>query len=140
MCSSDLVERVDKGVIDTKDMSVVQAFLNECNEYLEKWAAAHPFAELAAGMARSGAVHGAVFDVTDIVNNEHYQARGDLVRVEDGDFGSVLMQGVIPKFAGREHKVNHAGRALGADNAEVYGRYLGYDEAQLQQLKKEGVL
>jgi crotonobetainyl-CoA:carnitine CoA-transferase CaiB-like acyl-CoA transferase len=135
-----LVERVDQGVMDTGDMAIVQAFLNECNVHLEEWASQRPYAELAADMAKSGAVHGAVFDVSDIVSNEHYQARDDLIRVEDSTFGSVLMQGVIPKFPGREHKVAHAGRALGANNEEVYREMLGLSDEQIRRFKEEGVM
>jgi len=91
-------------------------------------------------MAESGAVHGPVFDISDIAKNEHFKAREDLIRVSDNDFGTIQMQGIVLKFPGREHKVAHTGRPRGADNASVYGEVLGYSDDVIAQLKAEGVL
>ena len=138
--ADELVRRIDTGIMDNKDMSAIFAFLTECDTYLAQWALQRPYVELAKAMAESGAVHGPIYDVSDIVKNEHYKARDDLIRVEDNDFGSVLMQGVVPKFAGREHKVAHTGRPRGADNATVYSELLGISEDALKQLQSEGVI
>ncbi|MSQ73965.1 MAG: CoA transferase [Betaproteobacteria bacterium] len=138
--AEELVRRIDTGIMDNKDMAVIFAFLTECDLYLAHWALERPYSELAKAMADSGAVHGPVFDVSDIVKNEHFNAREDLIRVPDNDFGSVLMQGVVPKFSDREHKVAHTGRPRGADNSAVYGELMGFSEDTINQLKVEGVL
>ncbi len=61
-------------------------------------------------------VAGPVLDIRDIVKDPHYLARENIVSVQDDDFGSVRMQGVVPKFSSTPGEVRHAGRALGADN------------------------
>jgi len=137
-CADELVKRIDTGIMD-RDMPTIVAFLNECNAHIEAWAATRPYAEVAKSMAESGAVNGPVFDAADIANNAHYQARGDLIRVPDHDFGPMLMQGVVPKFPGREHTVTHAGRARGADNASVY-EAMGLSTEEMEKLKAEGVI
>jgi crotonobetainyl-CoA:carnitine CoA-transferase CaiB-like acyl-CoA transferase len=114
--ADELVRRIDTGIMD-KDMPTIQTFLNECNSYIEAWALTQPYAAVAKSMTEAGAVNGAVFDAADIVQNEHFAARGDLIRVPDTDFGSVLMQGVVPKFPGRDHQVSHTGSPRGSDNA-----------------------
>ena len=81
-----------------------------------------------------------VLDIRDIMKDPHYLARGNIVSVPDGDFGTVRMQGVVPKFSGTPGEVRHSGRALGADNVEVYRGLLGLTEAQYEALVREGII
>ena len=138
--ADELVRKLDTGIMDTADAAGIFAFLTECDTFLAEWARQRPLAELTKAMTETGAVHGNVFDVSDIVKNEQFKAREDLIRVPDNDFGTIQMQGIVPKFPGREHKVAHTGRPRGADNASVYGEFFGYSEDTLKQLKAEGVL
>jgi hypothetical protein len=50
------------------------------------------------------------------------------------------MQGVVPKLPARNHVVGHAGRSKGQDNVAVYSQLMGLGEADLRQLKDEGVV
>jgi crotonobetainyl-CoA:carnitine CoA-transferase CaiB-like acyl-CoA transferase len=85
-------------------------------------------------------VAGPVLDIRDIMKDPHYLARGNIVSVPDEDFGTVRMQGVVPKFAGTPGEVRHSGRALGADNLEIYRGLLGLTEAQYEDLVREGII
>jgi crotonobetainyl-CoA:carnitine CoA-transferase CaiB-like acyl-CoA transferase len=85
-------------------------------------------------------VAGPVLDIRDIVKDPQYLARENIVAVRDDDFGTVRMQGVVPKFARTPGEVRHSGRALGADNAEVYQELLGLTAAQVDELRREGII
>lgn len=137
--ASDLCAQIDAGVMD-RPMEEVQAFLAACNVHLEAWTCARNYAELVADLAAAGAVHGPVYDVSDIVKDPHYLARNDVIDVPDDDFGSIRMQGVVPKFHGRTHVVRHAGRGRGADNATIYRDLLGLTAEDLATLEKEEVI
>jgi len=137
--ATELCARIDAGVME-RPMSEVQAFLTDCDVHLGAWARARPYAELVADLVAAGAVHGPVYDVADIVADPHYLARGDVIEVPDDDLGTIRMQGVVPKFPGRDHKVKHAGRRRGANNAEVYRELLGLGADDLARLEKEGVI
>jgi crotonobetainyl-CoA:carnitine CoA-transferase CaiB-like acyl-CoA transferase len=50
------------------------------------------------------------------------------------------MQGVVPRFLGTPGEVRHAGRALGADNVEVFTQLLGLTTDELKALQEEGVI
>jgi formyl-CoA transferase len=135
----DLVARLDAGVMH-EPPAAVEAFLVACNEVLTGWAARHTYDELARLLTEAGAVFNRVYDSKDIVDDPHYAARGDLVRVPDDDFESILMHGVVPKFPGREHTIDHAGRGRGADNLTFYTERLGLTREALGALQADGVI
>lgn len=85
-------------------------------------------------------VAGPVLDIADIARDPHYAARGNIVAVDDEDFGQVRMQGVVPRFAATPGEVRHAGRALGADNERFYRGELGLSEEAYAALIAEGVV
>lgn len=85
-------------------------------------------------------VAGPVLDIRDIVKDPQYIARENIVSVHDDDFGSVRMQGVVPKFSNTPGEVRHSGRALGADNEEVFRDVLGLTDRQFQELVQEGII
>jgi crotonobetainyl-CoA:carnitine CoA-transferase CaiB-like acyl-CoA transferase len=85
-------------------------------------------------------VAGPVLDIRDIVNDPQYVARQNIVSVPDDDFGSVRMQGVVPRFVGTPGEVRHAGRSLGADNEDVYMNMLGLSQDELAELEREGIV
>lgn len=89
---------------------------------------------------RADVVAGPVYDVRDIFSDPHYAARGNIVRVPDDDFGEVSMQGVTPRFVCTPGEVRHSGRALGADNREIFVGELGLDQAQFTRLQEQGVI
>ena len=62
------------------------------------------------------------------------------MRAPDDRWGSVLMQGIVPKFPARDHTIKHAGRDRGADNKAVYSEMMGYTEADLEGLRRGGIL
>ncbi|GAA3521161.1 CoA transferase [Aeromicrobium panaciterrae] len=137
--SVPLLTLLDEGVLGTGEKKVVQ-FIDDCDRALAQWASSLPFAEVEAGLDQSGVVHERVFTVADIVVDEHYLARNDVVTIEDPHLGQLRMPGIVPKFSGFDHQVRHAGRAIGADNAEIYGKRLGLSESRLGELRDAGVI
>jgi crotonobetainyl-CoA:carnitine CoA-transferase CaiB-like acyl-CoA transferase len=68
------------------------------------------------------------------------QARGNVIRVDDDELGSVRMQGVVPRLSETPGEVRHAGQTLGASNESVYGELLGLGRQQLDELRRDGVI
>jgi crotonobetainyl-CoA:carnitine CoA-transferase CaiB-like acyl-CoA transferase len=89
---------------------------------------------------KADVVAGPVLDIADIVDDPHYRARENIVSVPDDDFGVVRMQGVVPKFGETPGAVRHAGRALGADNREIFIGEFGLSESEFAALQAEGVI
>ena len=118
----------------------VEAFLWECDAHIKHFVKDRDYAEIAEALTSHGAVFQLVYSVEDIFKDEQFAAREDLVSVPDQMLGEIVMQGIVPKFAGRGHRVREAGHGVGAHNSEVYGRLLNLSEAELADLSASGVI
>ena len=68
---------------------------------------------------------GPVYSIDEIFGDPQYQARENLVTLDDSRAGSITMPNVCPRLSDTPGKVKWAGRALGADTAEVLKDWLG---------------
>jgi crotonobetainyl-CoA:carnitine CoA-transferase CaiB-like acyl-CoA transferase len=81
-----------------------------------------------------------IYSIADVFADPHFQARETIVAVPDEELGPLRIQTVVPRFSATPGGIDRAGPALGADNAEVYGEWLGLDAAALARLKAAGVI
>jgi crotonobetainyl-CoA:carnitine CoA-transferase CaiB-like acyl-CoA transferase len=107
---------------------------------LAEWFVRHDSKDILELFDRSHVVAGLVYDVRDIFEDPQYAARNNIVDVPDIDFGTVRMQGVVPKFSRTPGTVRKSGGALGQDNDAVYREQLGLSRAELSELEAEGVI
>lgn len=112
----------------------------ELDAIIAKWFIQRDCADVMALFDQAEVVAGPVYDIRDIVKDPHYQARRNIVDVEDDDFGSVRMQGVVPRFVETPGQVRHSGRHLGADNRSIFMDTLGLTEDEFNSLQSEGVI
>jgi crotonobetainyl-CoA:carnitine CoA-transferase CaiB-like acyl-CoA transferase len=114
--------------------------VEELDAIMGGWIGARTLDEVTALLRENSVPVGPVFDVSDIVANPHAQARNMVVESPDGDGPPLKMEGVFPKMTGTPGTVHHAGREMGADNAEIFEQRLGLSSAALAALKNEGVI
>jgi crotonobetainyl-CoA:carnitine CoA-transferase CaiB-like acyl-CoA transferase len=81
-----------------------------------------------------------VNSIAQIFADPHFIAREALVSVDDPELGPVRMQNVVPRFRDAPGAVTSTGPALGADNDEIYGAWLGLTAAELAALRAEGTI
>jgi crotonobetainyl-CoA:carnitine CoA-transferase CaiB-like acyl-CoA transferase len=81
-----------------------------------------------------------VYNVRDILADEHVHAREMLVEVDDDDLGPLRMHNVFPYMSETPGTVRSAGPALGADNFEIFGDGLGLSADALDALRDAGVI
>jgi crotonobetainyl-CoA:carnitine CoA-transferase CaiB-like acyl-CoA transferase len=73
-----------------------------------------------------------VNNVEDVVNDEHINARENIVALEDAELGAPLrMQNVVGKLSRTPGAIRHTGPRLGEHNREVLVDLLGFDEAEV---------
>jgi crotonobetainyl-CoA:carnitine CoA-transferase CaiB-like acyl-CoA transferase len=81
-----------------------------------------------------------VYGADQLLADEHLRARGTFLEVDDPEFGPVTVQGPVAQFSETPGRVQHLGRALGADNDTVLGGLLGIDAERLARLRQAGVI
>jgi len=81
-----------------------------------------------------------IYSIKDIFEDPHYQARGDIIEIEDRTIGRVKMQGVFPRFSLTPGQVYRSAPELGEHNEEIYQGLLGLSEEELEALKRERII
>jgi crotonobetainyl-CoA:carnitine CoA-transferase CaiB-like acyl-CoA transferase len=87
-----------------------------------------------------GVPAGRIRTVPEVCESEHLRARGMLVALPHAKAGTVKMMGVPIRLHGTPGKARTAAPVLGADTAAVLTRVLGFRRADVQRLRKAGVL
>jgi crotonobetainyl-CoA:carnitine CoA-transferase CaiB-like acyl-CoA transferase len=113
---------------------------DEINGIVAAWVAAHTSAELQAILERYEVPFGVAYSVADIFADPHVAARAAIETVDDPTIGPVRMQGVYPHFSRTPGRIARGAPALGSDNEAVYKGLLGLDDAELDELAREGVI
>ncbi len=112
---------------------------DELDAAVAAWIGARNRDDVLAAFAAADAAIAPVYDVVDLLNDPQVRARGTIVDVPDEDLGHVKMQNVMFRLLETPGRIRWPGRRLGQDNHAVYGE-LGLDEADLEELRQQGVI
>jgi formyl-CoA transferase len=115
---------------------------DELDKIIGDWASAKLPAEIITELGEAGVISGPINTVAEVVNDPQLRARGMLVEHFDERIGrSVLGPGVVPQLSATPGTVRNAGPARpGQHNQEIYGGLLEKSDAEIDQLRTEGVL
>ncbi|MCO8268291.1 CaiB/BaiF CoA transferase family protein (plasmid) [Haloferax prahovense] len=114
--------------------------VDELDAIIQDWMDDHSREEVLAAFEEADATLAPVYNVEDILNDEHYAAREAFLTVDDPDLGEAVVQNAFPKFSETPGRVDHLGPSLGEHNDAVYRDRLGYDESVLSDLEAEDVI
>ena len=81
-----------------------------------------------------------VYATSDIIADEHYAARDQIVHVPSEQHGDLAQPGIVPRLSKTPGQVKHRAPTLGEHNQEIYGGMLGVSDEELQQLSTDGVI
>lgn len=77
----------------------------------------------------------------DVLRREHWKERKTFVRMDDPHYGEVLVPNSSFKSMSRTPgRIKWVCRPIGADNEQVYGKYLGMGRGALGELKNRGIV
>ena len=110
------------------------------NEELQGWLGQHDLNETMSQPIPAGGVVGPVYDAPEIIADPHYQAREDIIDIDDPQLGKTKMLGVVPKFSETPGSVEHAGPTIGEHNQHIYGSWLGLGEDELGEMSEQGTI
>lgn len=114
--------------------------LGEIDKCIGDWVSKKTANEVQRTFDKFGAVVGPVYSVEDILNDEQYKARDSVIEVPDNELGKFKMQGLVAKFSRTPGRVDMGGQRMGESNNEIYTKFLGISEKELDNLKKDGVI
>ncbi|WP_299776317.1 CaiB/BaiF CoA-transferase family protein [uncultured Pseudoteredinibacter sp.] len=111
---------------------------DEIDQILSGWCSARPINEVLAVMAEQRVPAGPIYNVEDMLEDPHYQARGMFERVEiDGK--PLDIPAILPKLDRTPGGTEWVGPELGEHNDEVL-QQLGIGVEELARLKASGVI
>jgi crotonobetainyl-CoA:carnitine CoA-transferase CaiB-like acyl-CoA transferase len=80
-----------------------------------------------------------VYEIDQLLDDEHVQARGIIVEAPDDEAGSVLMHNVIPRLSNTPGKLRHPAPALGQHTRDLL-HGMGYSAERIAALAADGVI
>jgi formyl-CoA transferase len=114
-------------------------FNDEIEAMVEAWTEKRTKHEVMEILAGAGIPCGAVLDSAEVLADKHLRQRGFIVELEHPARGAYPMPANPVRLSDSPTEVVRA-PLLGEHNAEVYGKLLGCGEAELEALRRDGVI
>ena len=114
-------------------------FVDEIDAMIEAWTEQRTKHEALEILAGRGIPCGAVLDSNEVLADKHLRQRGFIVELEHPRRGTYPMPTNPVRLSDSPTEVVRA-PLLGEHNAEIYGKLLGLGEAELEALRKDGVV
>jgi formyl-CoA transferase len=114
--------------------------IEEVDGIVGAWIGARDLDEVLAKFEEAEAAIGPAYDIAQIFEDPQYQARNDIIEIEDEDLGPIRMSNAFPFLSKTPAKIRHPGQRLGQSNDEVYANELGLSADDIATLKKDGVI
>jgi len=113
--------------------------IDACDGIVAAWIAQRTLADAMAVFEAAEVTATPIYEIDQLLDDPHVQARGVLVEAPDDEAGSVLMHNVIPRLSETPGRLRAAAPVLGQHTRSVL-ESIGYDAARLEALKAEGVI
>jgi succinyl-CoA:(S)-malate CoA-transferase subunit A len=83
---------------------------------------------------------GKLNSIADIFADPHFQARGDLLEMEEEGLGKVVIPGVVPTLSETPGRVTNLGPRLGEATYEVMRELLDLTAAEIASLRQQRII
>ena len=113
--------------------------IDECDGAVAAFIAARTLDENMAIFQAAEVTASPVYEIDQLIDDEHIQARGVLVEAPDDEMGSVLMHNVIPRLSGTPGRIRRPAPTLGQHTREMLVA-IGYSAEQIAALATDGVI
>ncbi len=116
------------------------AHMEEAEALVRDWTSRLPKADVVAIARRYRIPCAPVRTVDEVMRDPHMHQRGFLEQVDHPDFGEVTLPGMPLRLHGAGLVAPVPSVGLGAHNAEVFGGMLGLPPAEIEALRRDGVI
>lgn len=113
---------------------------DDLDAWVGGWIGERPLAVVVSEFERVGAALAPIYTVEDLMNDPHVIERDIITTIDDEDLGPLKMQNVMFRMSETPGGIAYGGRALGADNEEIYVKELGRSIDEIDRLRAEGTL
>ncbi len=114
-------------------------FIDEIDDIIEAWTEKRTKQEVMGTLAGAGIPCGAVLDSAEVLADPHLRQRGFITNLQHPTRGTYPMPGNPVRLSASPTDVMRA-PLLGEHNGEVYGTLLGLGDAELDALRRDGVI
>lgn len=114
--------------------------VEELNKGVADWILSKPVEEICRLLDEAKLAYSFIYSVADMLEDEHYKARGTITEVQDPKIGPIRMTGVVPRFSNAPAKPISPAPDLGDCNEEIYSGMLGLSAQELERLSAEEVI
>jgi crotonobetainyl-CoA:carnitine CoA-transferase CaiB-like acyl-CoA transferase len=113
--------------------------IDACDAIVADWIGERTLAENMAVFEAAEVTATPIYEIDQLLDDPHVQARGVFVEAPDDEAGSVLMHNVIPRLSETPGRLRSAAPSLGQHTRSVL-ESIGYDAARLAALAADGVI
>ncbi len=110
------------------------------NGLVSQWMSKRTLPEVIATTRDGGVPCAQIYSIREIFEDPQYKARGNLLEVNDPRAGDLVVPAPMPRLSETPPTFRHAGRSLGADNAEVYSSLLAMSPSDLAAAVADNVI
>jgi crotonobetainyl-CoA:carnitine CoA-transferase CaiB-like acyl-CoA transferase len=114
--------------------------IEEVDGMVADWIKQRDQKEVLAAFEEAEAAIGPSYDIAQIFEDPQYQARNDIVSLDDTELGKIRMTGAFPVMSETPAEIRHAGPRKGQHNDEIYKEEIGLSDNELTALQKDGVI
>lgn len=104
------------------------------------WTMSHSLVEIEALLDEAGVPASRIFNMEDIFQDPHYQAREMIVQPHDPVIGPVAMANVVPRLSRTPGAVNWPGHEVGEDTQTVLQAELGLTDEEIESLERSSII
>jgi crotonobetainyl-CoA:carnitine CoA-transferase CaiB-like acyl-CoA transferase len=112
---------------------------DEVNVIVANWVATLDLEIVLACCTRGGVPASLIYSIADIFEDPQYRARGN-IKMTESRAGAIAIPDVVPRLSATPGEVRWLGEGIGAQNEEIFRDLLGLEDADLCQLRDEGVI
>lgn len=112
----------------------------EVNQIVIKWVASLSRQDVMEQCLMYEVPIGKLNNIADIFNDEHFQARGNLVKIEEAGVGEVVIPGVLPTLSLTPGHIHNLGPSLGNATYEIMRDLLGLTPEEIQKLRHKKII
>ena len=110
------------------------------DELLQQWLSTRTREQAIAESNESGVPMGPIYDMAEVLKDEHVLKAGTLATVDDPELGELRMPNVLFDMSRTPGQVRHAGPDLGHDTADILSGELGLGPSEIESLRERNIV